>query len=758
MSELNQRTTETASTEAQLVHALVHFWRVVRYRQVVVVSSLVVACMLGGLYYATAKRRYQAKAALLVLQSGPEVVNSTTMASDMRQGLMPTYEKLFSSAVVIDKAIQSLPPNQLQDLKSVHRDKWVQAVRDRMSAVTMRQTNIIEVSYRSEHAAATVSMVNALLKAYVDFINSTQKGTAGQIVNVLTQEKVQLEAKLTAKEAEVLQARKQFGDLGIRNGGDVVHPLVQRAIGLNEALLKAQQKRLELQASLQSVQHAVKNKEDLQQHLMTLENSLGREFFLTGLGFSTRDTELQAHLEKSMLADKAELRTLQEYFGPAHPRVLEVQQRIQQTELYLSNFHVKAEERLAEVRDKQLGPLLQQMVSQRLGEAWQHETALRNNFEQSRVEAVNLNGDMARLEILEHDLKRMRNLHDVLLNQIANVDLKQDHGEIRTAIVSEPALPKSPLWPSLPTIGLGSLAAGLVIGLGLVYALDVLDDRFRSPEEMQAQLGTRVLAMVRQMEDLNTLGIDGIKMHVDPDSVETEAFRTLRTTLALSGHESARLVICSAEPGDGKTTVVANLGVAFVQIGKRTLLIDADMRRPGLTGLMGAKGQPGLSDVLVGSEPTGELAARLTRTTGLDGFDFLPAGTRRPNPAELLTGPRLAEVLAWAETQYDQIIVDSPPVLAASDASIIGRLVDGLVLVVQPKKNRRRLVVHAAETFQGGSINLFGVVVNRIGDDSIYGADSGYGYGYGYGYGNGYGEAEEEANESDEMAVPTRAA
>ncbi len=218
-----------------------------------------------------------------------------------------------------------------------------------------------------------------------------------------------------------------------------------------------------------------------------------------------------------------------------------------------------------------------------------------------------------------------------------------------------------------------------------------------------------------------------------PDDPACEAFRTLRTSLAFSGRETSRLVVSSPEPGDGKTTVLSNLAVSFWQAGKRTLMIDGDMRRPGLTAQMGLKGQSGLSDLLAASEVVAKTAAAHVHTL-TPGLDFIAAGRRRAVPTELLTTPRMADLLAWAEAHYDQIIIDSPPVLAVNDASIIGRLVDGAVLVMQPAKNRRRLVLRAAESFTSFGVNLLGLVVNRVGadkQDAIYAADVTYGYGYG---------------------------
>ncbi len=216
--------------------------------------------------------------------------------------------------------------------------------------------------------------------------------------------------------------------------------------------------------------------------------------------------------------------------------------------------------------------------------------------------------------------------------------------------------------------------------------------------------------------------------------MESEAFRTLRTALALSPHETDQIVISSSEPGDGKTTVLVNLAISSTQAGKKTLLIDADLRRPGLTKMLGMQGASGLSDLLRSEGDIGEMTAQFVSSTEINGLDVLPSGPRRPSPAELLSGPRFGDLLAWADSVYDQVLIDSPPVLAASDAQMIGRLVDGLILVVNPTKNRRRAVVRAAESFTSVGIKIVGVVANRI--DSDKNSDYGYGYGYSYGYGD----------------------
>jgi capsular exopolysaccharide synthesis family protein len=373
---------------------------------------------------------------------------------------------------------------------------------------------------------------------------------------------------------------------------------------------------------------------------------------------------------------------------------------------------------------------------------------LSRQYAQAEEEAVQLNDRMAELRMVEHDLTRLRNLHDGLLARINNIDIGKDQTDLRVAVVSEPKAANGPVSPRLSLVGMMCLLGGLGVGVALVYVLDVLDDRFRSPEELQEQLRVPVLAMIRQLSLPQASGLEAIQVHLAPESVESEAFRTLRTTLAFSGQDMERIAITSTEPGDGKTTVISNLAVSYAHAGKRTLLIDCDLRRPGLTKLFELRGAGGVSEILRSDEDLAALCGERVQATGIDGLDIIPCGPKPSNPAELLSGPRLSDLLAWAETHYDQILVDCPPIMAASDAAIVGRLTDSLILVVQPEKNHRRLVLRAVNGLAAIGVHIGGVVANRISTEknSGYYGYGGYGYGYGYGYGENHG-----GEDSDEL-------
>ena len=748
----------TANSEPQgesavhLVNALLRFLVVVRYRKQIVLAALAAAALLGSLYYATATRIYSSKASLLVMTVGPDMASSSVAGSTaMQQNCTSTFENLITTTKVVEGAVQTLQKLQAEgctDLAGIPRESWIGTIQAGLSAKAIRGTNIITVSYNCKNPTSGVHVLNAVIQSYVEFLDKTNKGTAGEIIRVLTKEKVELAEKMAKKEQEMLDARSQVGDLGVRSDGKTQSPSIQKVFSFNESLIQTQKRRIELEALLITVQTAMRNGEDMQQYLVGMADALGKEILLRSLGFDPHDTATLSSLDRSLLDDRTVLKTMQEHLGPAHPEVLAKIEKIRMCEQYMLDYQQRVRQRMSELQNTQLGPMLVQMVQQKLSEAQRLESALQTKYAEARDSAVNLNGQLARLDILEHDLKWLRDLHDVLLNRIASIDLKHEGSDIRTAVVEEPKGGGRPISPNLRMVIVLVLAGGFGAGLLIVCLMDILDDRFRSLDELQSQLGVPVLSIVRQLQATDALGIDSVHMHISPDSAEGEAFRTLRTALALAEQETRRLVISSTEPGDGKTTVLANLAVCFAQADKKTLVIDADLRRPGMTAMLGMRSVDGLSRVLRGEEDVAGMAVACIRASGVDGLDILPSGARLSNPTEWLAGPRFSELLAWAETVYDQVLVDCPPLLVTSDVVVVGRLVDGLILVVQPDKNRRRQVVRSMETMLGMKVPVLGIVINRVGseqDRGYYGYSSGYGYGYGYS--NGYGYGDEQSGE-----------
>ena len=751
---------ENGSTQ-HVVHALMQFLLAVRYRRNVVFAVLIVAGLAGGLYYLTATPYYRSSAAILVMGSTDANGLPPSVVADAgrQHTLMATLEELFSRDQVIKKAVDDLQRDhpELIDMAGVDKDAWAEVIRENLSAAVVRGTRIIELSYRSKDPEDAVTVVEAVVGSYIAFLDQTHRGSAGEFKDLLTREKDELESKLFRQQQELIVMQQRTGDMGIPPGSTLVHPPVQRAFAFHKSLIETQQQRIDLETSLSTIQAAVRNRQDLQQHIMTVADVLGKEILMRSLGFNEYESYSKSYWERQLIEDIADLNSMEKDYGPAHPDVAAKKERIRMTREYLAGYEQRIIDRTKKLQRTKLAAMLVNMVQQKLHETRQREASLLAAYNRAHDEAVELNGEMTQLKMLKDGLAYSMTLKEALVEKISKIKLKEDGQELRTPRIQNPKVADKPFAPDLRCVMMMALAGGLAVALTLVYVLDTLDDRFRCVEEIQGHLGVPVLSMVRQLDVGDTYGADALQVHVAPNSSESEAFRTLRTALALADKEARQIVISSAEPGDGKTTVLANLAVSYAQADKRTLLIDADLRRPGLTAIMGMRGVDGLSGVIRGQGSVVEMAAGHIRPSGIEGLDILPSGPRPANPAELLANPRFSELLAWAETVYDQILIDSPPALATSDTAVIGRLVDGAVVVVQPDKNRRRMVVRAAESLASLKIPLLGVIINRVGADSDRGY-YGYGSGYGYGYEPAYAAGEDDVDEVPEDIVPKRVA
>ena len=723
---------EQVDAPPNAVYAALQFLRILRRRKHWLLVCVTASLVAGAAYYSTAERFYEARASVLVTQTGPDVWSTSMSSESPRSSMIPTYERLFLSDVVLENALQQI--NEMSaaiqiDFRDVASARRLDALRKNLRARSVRNTNVIEVRYRSRSPRAAAAIVDAVVQSYLSYMSQGHKNISIENVGQLNQERRQVLNQYQTTERKLADARSRAGDLGLREDGMQTHPTVERALRINQTLIKVQSERLQLEASLAAIKDAVKSGSDLQQHLLAVEPYVGRDLIRSALGLGSFEQRTQSHLETRLIQDRAKLATLLEHYGARHPQVVQLHQSIDHAETYLADHHGKNNERLSEVNNAALGPTLVNMVSEKLDGVRRYEGELTEHYRLVETEAIALNDRFMEVQVLEHELDRLRQLHETLLNRIADLDIQENQSGVRTSIVDDPKVDARPVSPQLKLVGLMCLLLGSASGAALAYISDLLDDRFRSPDELSEELGGPVLAVIRP------LPLDASRIVTAADAPEMEAFRTLRTTLTFSGENRRRVVITSAEPSDGKTTVISHVAASYGLAGKRTLLIDADLRKPGLSNLFQVRGLPGLSDLLRSNEDLDAMCAARIRGTDVEGVDLLPCGPKPADPLELLSHPRLDDLLGWAESHYDQVLIDTPPILAASDAAVAGRLTDGVILVVQPMKNDRRLLIRAADDLRQLGVPLIGIVANKV-DDAVSEGYGGYGQPYGYGYGH----------------------
>ncbi|WP_312838105.1 tyrosine-protein kinase Wzc [Pantoea piersonii] len=341
---------------------------------------------------------------------------------------------------------------------------------------------------------------------------------------------------------------------------------------------------------------------------------------------------------------------------------------------------------------------------------------------------------------LTRDVQSGQEIYMQLLNRQQELGISKAStvGDVR--IIDNAETANAPVAPKKALLIAASLLLGLIVSVGLVLLKAMLHHGIENPEQLE-ELGMNVYASVplsewQRKKDTEALARRGHKVKTDPHEtllalgnptdLSIEAIRSLRTSLHFAMMEAKNniLMITGASPGIGKTFICANLATLVAKAGQRVLFIDGDMRRGYTHELIGAENKSGLSNVLSGKT---EFSPALIQR-GPYGFDFLPRGQVPPNPSELLMHRRMGELLDWASKNYDLVLIDTPPILAVTDASIIGKLAGTSLMVARFETNTTKEIDVSFKRFAQNGIEIKGVILNAV----VRKAANSYGYGYDY--------------------------
>jgi non-specific protein-tyrosine kinase len=335
-----------------------------------------------------------------------------------------------------------------------------------------------------------------------------------------------------------------------------------------------------------------------------------------------------------------------------------------------------------------------------------------------------------------------------IANTIAAVFVEQQ-GQQRLASqassglwVAQPALePIEPIGPKPVLNAVLAAVLGLMVVVGVVALLEYLDDTVKSPEDLAQAASLSTLGTVMRLDSRSgeSVLIGPARRH----SNSAEAYRLVRTNLEFASVDEplTTLLVTSSSPGEGKSTTASNLAIVLAQAGKRVILVDADMRKPTLHRVFGVPNHQGLSNLLLCEV---ERLDNHLKSGGIANLRVIPAGPLPPNPAELLSSGRLPKLLERLKGLADVVVIDSPPVLAVSDAIILAGRVDGTMLVVDSNRTRPQAVRRSAAALANSGTRLLGAVLNKVSKRA-----GGYGYFYGeYGAGETAEAAEAEATAS----------
>lgn len=716
---------------------------ILRRRKWLIVFSVLLGLALAYLYAAKTEPVYESNARILVVQEKQlpiEGLDSTALL----QETLSTHMLVLRSPRVVELAVQS---GQLGKLPSLAGSSNVASAI--ISGLSVRRSesdsNVIQLSYRGTVPDDCAKILTAVVAAYQDFLGQTYRNVSQSTVELITQAKDELHKQLEQKEEKYRDFQKNAPLLWSgENGINVYEQRLTEIEGTRSALmLKINQQK----ATIKAIEDA----------LASGSNTTALRLMIAQSNTTEAANDPQSQVFQLKLQEK--LLVEEQGLGPDHPKVRMIRAQIDAIQNFQSVNRKSSSETDTEFFKLYLASLREgikadQTRLEQLNDYFKEQETLAKQIRSVQVDA----------ETYRADISRTQSLFETVLKRLEEINLTKDHGGFKTEALSMPAKGKQ-VEPDEKRILTMGCVLGLLFGAFLAYVVDMADKTFRSPEEIRTKLGWPVLGHLPQIpaSTLESIESDSDLQGVDrtivtfhrPKSQVAEAYRVVRTALyfSLQGEAHKIIQVTSPDPGDGKTTLSANLAVAIAQSNRKTLLLDADFRRPRVHKLFEVPEGVGVTSVLAG---TAELVDAV-RSTAVENLWVLPRGIRPPNPSELLSSSEFTALLEVLREQYDYIVLDTPPLLAVSDPAVVVPLADTVILTVRVKKSARPAAIRAAEVLASLDATVAGVVVNGVNRKSEYGYAANnynyrmhvpgyYGYGYGYGY---YGDGEYSKYYSD---------
>ncbi len=711
------------------------------------VCGMVSGILLGHMIFRAYGPEYTATAKVLVSKrmSGPISENSEAET----WGDRAEHIALIMSPLIVEKAVKL---HELDKLPSLALSK--DPAEDVLDSIKVQRSagedrsflNVLDVTCTNANRDDAKKICHAVIDAYHVYLRENHEENTGELLKLVNRATGDLKQQIDETEAAYEKFRKTAPihmKTTIRGAGGERTASATNVHQENLAALELEQQRLlvqkaDVQSKIQSMQKGLaqgQSREELATmiQLFTVPQSKSAQApssLAAAGGANSIDGQLLPLIlrEKQLLLEygedwpevqtvRAQIATLRQYYvqqgavgavgTPAGNAGIVPAYRPGQSGRPMPTQSLAKTSNGLDLIDVYLASLNQELDALNIREQ-EIERLYKSEFNRARE----LSGFLEENRQFNDDLDRLHGLWASIKVQASKVNIEKENLGYSLKVIA-PAKDQLSLKRVIKLYGAGIVAVmGLVCGL--IFLRELMDTTLKSVEEIRASIPLPILGSVPSFNS-KAPGITGSALQTAlcyyhrPGSPEAEAYRSLRTSFLVTLREGQRIVqVTSPEPGDGKSTLAANLAIAMAQSGKRVLLIDSDLRRPTIHSLFGLRRDIGVTEVL-----SGEIdLLTAAQQTVVDGLAVLTCGNLPSNPAELLASAGYAKMLKDAEQEFDIVLVDTPPLLAVSDPSIVASNTDGLVLVLRMGKNKRNSVRRVTELIDTNNIRVIGVVCN----------------------------------------------
>jgi capsular exopolysaccharide synthesis family protein len=686
-----------------------------------VILPVFVAVIVGTLVYTVRQPKvYQAVCTIIIDSAAPRVLDAQQVQDVVESGAggwmsrdyYETQYKILTSRAVATRVAERLGLGSnlrflgLESVKDAAEQERLRAAADAVGAVQRRlrvepikDSRVVRLVVEDGDPELAAVIANAFADAYVTESLAVRSTTTQSASTWLEQQLADLEVKLETSGRALFDFKKR-NDIVSTSWEDRQSMVSQRLTTINEALVRAKVERAQLQARAEAIDNVL---------AAMKRGETGSLESLPGITASVTVQTLKAKYYEA----RAECSGLATKYLEDHPAIRACNERVDLSranlEREIRNMVDSARQHYEEVRltEKNLQALYDQTKTDAFGF---------NQFEREYVE-------------LKRAYDNNQRLYDVVLKRLKDAGLSGMLEMSNVRILDRARPNMAPIRPSVRRNLVAAVMMGILAGVALALLIEALDNTVRTPQHVEA-LGLPFLGVLPRVEREDGRSLD-LVVHSDPKSAVAECCRSIRTNiLFMSPEQPVRtLLVTSSGPEEGKTTTAIDIAITMAESGSRVLLVDGDMRRPRVHKALGLQNATGLSALVLGECRLEEAV----RPTPVPNLFAVTCGAIPPKPAELLQTHTFARLLAQMGRDYDRVVIDSPPVSAVSDATIISTQVDGTILVVKASRTTRQQLRHSFRVLADVNARVLGAVLNHV-DTSAH-QYAGYYYAYGYVYG-----------------------
>jgi len=737
---------ELSSREPHLYDYLLilrkHQWVILSFMLAVVTVVSIATFRMQPVYVATARVELDRENASILPFQGADSYDFMMDA----ENYVETQSKILTSETLAlqtirNNALSARPefasPNGLSEaiasgsLANQNRPPELAQFLGSLSVKRVPNSRLMDVSFESTDPQLAARIVNAHINSYIEQNFRSKYEATAQASTWLTGQLDDLRIKVQRAEDALITYERQNQ---IWTLDDKQNITTQRLADVNKELTDAQSERMKKESLFQFAKSGNLDAIPQVQSNSAVMDLLRKRDDLTG----------QYHDALSQ-------------YGPNFPKVLRLQAQMKD----LDDTVEKEKQKIVDILESDFR------------EASERESMLTRALDEQKAAANLMAEKLVEYNILKREAEALKTLYDGLMTKLKETAISASLRSSNIRVVDPAMIPSTPARPAKTRNIALSFLVGLVGGIGLALMREYLDNTVKNPDDVETLCRLPSLAVVPQFASTNGSGkrhgllqgfssnnghdkrIELVAQHL-PKSQMSEAFRALRTSILLSqaDHPPQVILVTSALPREGKTTAAANLAVTLAQLGDKTVLVDADLRKPGVGRLLnlGSGKYAGLSSYLAG---VSSLDLVSVPHPAIPNLVAIPTGPLPPNPADLLSSHRLVEAIAELRTKFKFIVIDSPPIMAVTDAVIISVQADGVLLVVRSGETPKAAFTRTRDLLNSVKCRILGVVLNAVdaGAPDYYYSYRYYPYSYGYGPQEA---AETPHDEADSEAVTER--